>query len=105
MMFRMAMAQNLHPLRSGEAPWEERTTKNLSRDILVCTCLQALEIPQNRQRNLWKSLAKKGLVLEIPGKKAWKRDATEGLGTDHQRVVALVEDLLDRRGHALGALG
>jgi hypothetical protein len=23
----------------------------------------------------------------------------------HQRVVALVEDLLDRRGHALGALG
>jgi hypothetical protein len=43
--------------------------------------------------------------LEIPGKKAWRRDATEGLGTDHQRVVALVEDLLDRRGHALGALG
>ena len=48
--------------------------------FLVCTCLQALEIPQNRQRNLWKSLTKKGLDLEILGKEAWrKRDPTEGL--------------------------
>ena len=42
----------------------------------------------------------------------WKRSLEEagpdgGVGNapDHQRVVALIEDLLDRRGHALGALG
>jgi hypothetical protein len=30
--------------------------------------LQVLEIPQNRQRNLWKSLEKIGLILEKLGK-------------------------------------
>jgi hypothetical protein len=31
--------------------------------------LQVFEIPQNRQRIVWKNLEKKGLVLEILGKK------------------------------------
>jgi hypothetical protein len=31
--------------------------------------LQAFEIPQNRQRNLWKSLEKNSLVLEKLAKK------------------------------------
>jgi hypothetical protein len=34
--------------------------------------LQPLEIPQNRQRNLWKNLEKKGLDLEMLGEKAWR---------------------------------
>jgi hypothetical protein len=51
-------------------------------------------------------LGEKGAGFGNPWKKSLEEaDATEGLGTDHQRVVALVEDLLDRRGHALGALG
>jgi len=34
--------------------------KNLEKDLLVWILLQVLEIPQNRQRNLWKSLEKSG---------------------------------------------
>jgi hypothetical protein len=34
--------------------------------------LQPLEIPQNRQRNLWKNLERKGLDLEMFGEKAWR---------------------------------
>jgi hypothetical protein len=37
--------------------------------------LQVIEIAQNRQRNLWKSLEKKGLDLEKLGKIPWRPQA------------------------------
>jgi hypothetical protein len=46
--------------------------KNLEKPKSTPRPLQPLEIPQNRQRNLWKNLEKKGLDLEMLGEKAWR---------------------------------
>jgi hypothetical protein len=43
--------------------------KNLEMDTLGLEPLQPLEIPQNRQRNVWKSLDENTLDLERLGKK------------------------------------
>jgi hypothetical protein len=57
---------NQHPLVGNRPPQKfgERTSTPRP--------LQPLEIPQNRQRNLWKNLEKKGLDLEMLGEKAWR---------------------------------
>jgi hypothetical protein len=39
-------------------------SKKFGRALEGLETLQAFEIPQNRQRNLWKSLEKNSLVLE-----------------------------------------
>ena len=46
--------------------------KNLEGRTFGLDLLQALEISQYRQMNLWKSLEKKALDLEIFGEKAWR---------------------------------
>src|ERR1700677_160455 len=46
--------------------------KNLEKDLLGLEALQPIEIPQNRQRNLWKGLEQNSLDLERLGKKAWR---------------------------------
>jgi hypothetical protein len=43
--------------------------KNLVKDLLALEALQPIEIPQNRQRNLWKGLEQNSLDLEMLGKK------------------------------------
>src|ERR1700722_14781513 len=43
--------------------------KNLEKGLLGLEALQPIEIPQNRQRNLWKGLAQNSLDLERLGKK------------------------------------
>jgi hypothetical protein len=65
------------PMRRGRrnAAWRRReygrteagTGKNLERHRLGFLGLQPLEIPQNGQRNLWKSLDENTLVLEKLG--------------------------------------
>jgi hypothetical protein len=52
-----------------------RTSQKFGESKSTPKSLQPLEIPQNRQRNPWKSLGKKGLDLEIFGEKAWKPGA------------------------------
>ena len=47
-------------------------TKNLERGFFGLRRLQPLEIPQNGQRILWKSLEKTGGILEKLGEKAWR---------------------------------
>src|ERR1700678_4195940 len=59
-------------LRCGVWNTAERrreTTKNLERHHLGFLGLQHLEIPQNGQRNVWKSLDKNSLDLEKLAKK------------------------------------
>src|ERR1700722_7451288 len=64
------------PLRSrGEAPKTDLSRKSLEKRKMGLGVLQVIEIPQNRQRNLWKSLEKKGLDLEKLGKKLGGREA------------------------------
>jgi hypothetical protein len=55
--------------RGAEAFRRWRGRKNLENSNWTPWLLQVVEIPQNRQRILWKNLEKKGLVLEILGKK------------------------------------
>jgi hypothetical protein len=43
--------------------------KNLEKELLGLEALQPIEIPQNRQRNLWKGLEQNSLDLERLGKK------------------------------------
>src|SRR5271163_4032253 len=62
--------------------------KNLEPKLLDLEALQPLEIPQNRQRIVWKSLERNSSDLEMFGKKAW------GL---HGRDAPSQEP---RRGHA-----
>ena len=50
-------------------PLAARRAKNLENANWTPRLLQVVEIPQNRQRILWKNLEKKGLVLEILGQK------------------------------------
>src|SRR5271154_1180567 len=45
------------------------SVKNLEMGLLDLEDLQPIEIPQNRQRNLWKSLEPNSLDLERLGKK------------------------------------
>jgi hypothetical protein len=52
-----------------------RGRKNLENLNWTPRLLQAVEIPQNRQSNLWKNLEKKGLDLEILGKKICSLEA------------------------------
>jgi hypothetical protein len=42
---------------------------------LLLRLLQVLEIPQNHQRNVWKSLEEKGANLEVFAEKAWRPSA------------------------------
>ena len=44
--------------------------KYLEKSFSALRLLQAIEIPQNGQRNVWKCLVRKGLDLEMLGKKA-----------------------------------
>jgi hypothetical protein len=53
--------------------------KNLEKLKSTPRYLQPLEIPQNRQRNVWKNLEKKGLDLEMLGEKAWRFGAPHPL--------------------------
>ena len=62
--------------------------KNLEKDLLGLEALQPIEIPQNRQRNLWKGLEQNSLDLERLGKKLG--------GRRHRRPRTLAGD---RPGH------
>src|SRR5271163_121541 len=74
------------PLALGllELLWE---SKSLETDSLGLEALQALEIPQNRQRNLWKSLEKNSLDLERLGQKLGGRWTARGAASVLQRLL------------------
>jgi hypothetical protein len=63
--------------RAHRAQGEEKA-KNLERGFVGFYLSQAFEIPQNRQRNLWKSLEKTARDLEMFGKKAWRLAVARG---------------------------
>jgi hypothetical protein len=63
------LRRKVPPGRPEEAPWRRLAAKNLEVDLFVLEPLQPIEIPQNGQRILWKSLDKNSLVLEKLAKK------------------------------------
>jgi hypothetical protein len=76
----------LQQLRSASGA--ASAAKNLEKDLLGLEALQPIEIPQNRQRNLWKGLEQNSLDLERLGKKLG--------GRRHRRPRTLAGD---RPGH------
>jgi hypothetical protein len=65
-MAQFQVARNPLPLAGNRTPQKFGETQSDPR------ALQPLEIPQNRQRNLWKSLEENALDLEMLGEKAWR---------------------------------
>ena len=65
----------------NEAERRPPRTKNLETDLLGLEALQLIEIPQNHQSFLWKSLERNTLFLEKLGKKLGGRLDSAGFIT------------------------